>query len=90
MGKAISLSKIGFVTHYYDRIGVAVIELQDTLSKGDRIRFIRGGEDQYDQDVLSLQIEHKEMDKAEAGDIIGVAVKQPLKEMTEVFLIEEE
>jgi U32 family peptidase len=86
----ITLRQIGRVVHYYDKIGVAVIELQDTLSKGDKIRFIRGGEDQYDQKVKSLQIEHKEVERAEAGDTIGVAVEQMLKDATDVFLIEEE
>ena len=37
--------KIGKVTHYYDKIGVAIVELSSDLSTGDKIKLTRCGEE---------------------------------------------
>jgi translation elongation factor EF-1alpha len=77
--------KIGQVTHYYDKIGVAIIELDATLGVGDQIKFVRGGEDLFEQKVESLQVEHENIESAKKGDIIGLQVDQEVKEGAEVF-----
>lgn len=77
--------KVGQVLHYYDKIGVAVVELSDTMNVGDKIKFVRGGEDLFDQTVGSMQIEHEELDSAKAGQIVGLKVEQPVKEGAEVY-----
>ena len=79
--------KIGKVTHYYDKIGVAVVELGGGLSKGDKIKFVRGGEDMFEQEVKSMQIEHDKIDSAKKGDIVGLKVDQEVKEDAEVYKI---
>lgn len=79
--------KIGTVTHFYDKIGVAIVELSASLSSGDKIKFVRGGEDLFEQDVDSIQIEHEKRDTAKAGEVIGLKVAQLVKEGTEVFKV---
>lgn len=80
--------KIGRVTHYYDKIGVAIVELDGGLSVGDKIRFVRGGEDLFEQPVDSIQVEHEQKESAQKGEIIGLKVKTNLKEGAEVFKVE--
>ena len=80
--------KIGKVTHYYDKIGVAIIELDAKLAKGDKIKFVRGGEDLFDQVVESIQIEHEKLDSAKKGDVVGLKAEQEVKEGAEVFKTE--
>ena len=77
--------KVGKVTHYYDKIGVAVVELNATLAKSDKIKFTRGGEDLFEQEVKSMQIEHDKIDSAKKGDIVGLQTKEPVKEGAEVY-----
>ncbi len=77
--------KVGKVTHYYDKIGVAIIELLADLAVGDRIKFTRGGEDLFEQVVESMQVEHNKIQSAKKGDIVGLKVDQPVKEGAEVF-----
>lgn len=77
--------KIGKVTHYYDKLGVAIVELDGTLAVGDRIKFARGGEDLFEQDVDSIQIEHSKVETAKKGEVIGVKTKEAVKEGAEVF-----
>jgi len=83
----LSGKKIGRVTHYYSKIGVAVLELTGGLSVGDRIRFERGGEELFEQEVSSIQIEHKEVKKAKKGDDIGLKTENEVKEGAEVFKV---
>lgn len=81
--------KIGKVTHYYDKIGVAIIELDSSLGIGDRVKFTRGGEDLFEQDVKSMQIEHEKIENAVKGDVIGLKVEEEVKEDAEVYKIQE-
>lgn len=79
--------KIGVVTHYYDKIGVAVVQLTGNLGVGERIKFIRGGEDLFEQNVISLQKEHSMVDMAVSGDIVGLKTIKEVREDAEVYKV---
>lgn len=79
--------KVGRITHYYDKLGVAVLELEDSLNVGDKIRFVRAGEDLFEQTVSSMQVEHKSMENAKTGDVVGLKVDQAVKDGAEVYKI---
>jgi len=79
------LFKIGTVTHFYDKVGVAVIELSGTLSVGEKVRFVRGGEDLFTQIVDSIQVAHKKLDSAGKGDVIGLKTNEAVHAGTEIF-----
>lgn len=81
--------KIGKITHYYDKIKVAVVELDSDLGVGDKIKFVRGGEDLFTQTVDSIQVEHEKIDKAKKGDIIGLKVNEEIKEGAEIYKVSE-
>jgi len=77
--------RVGKVTHYYDKIGVAIVELDSDLGVGDHIKFVRGGEEMFDQEVESIQVEHEKLDSAKKGDVVGLKVAKEVKEGAEVF-----
>ena len=77
--------KVGRVTHYYDKIGVAIVELDGTLSVGDRVKFTKDGEDLFEESVESIQIEHEKRDTAAKGDVVGLKTKEAVKEGVEVY-----
>lgn len=79
--------KVGKVTHYYDKIGVAVVELDGNLSAGDEIKFVRGGEDLFKQKVEEMQVEHEKLDSAGKGQIVGLKTDQEVKEGAEVYKV---
>ena len=70
---------IGKVTHYYNNIGVAIIELSATLKAGDNIRII-GGEVDFEQTVESIEVDHKKVKAAKAGEMIGLKVGEKVRE----------
>jgi len=80
------LKEVGRVTHYFTRISVAVVELSDKLSIGDRI-LIQGATTNFEQTVQSMQIEHKNITTAEAGQSIGLKVEQRVREGDRVYKI---
>lgn len=79
--------KIGKVTHYFDKIGVAVVEMEGTLKIGDQIKFT--GANEFQQEVSSMQVEHQNIAEAKKGETIGLKVDQPVKEGDEVYKVVE-
>jgi len=77
---------IGKVTHFFDKISVAVVELTAPLKVGDKIKFKRG-EEEFEQAVESMQVEHEPLQEAKKGQAIGMKTKQPVHEGTEVFKV---
>jgi putative protease len=80
--------QIGKITHYFGKIGVGVVELTDELKVGDTIHIV-GGERDFTQTVSSMQIEHQNVEKAGAGEAIGLKVDQPVKEGDKVYKVTE-
>lgn len=82
------MKPIGKVTHYYNKAGVAIVELQDELKLGERIRIERG-DNAFNQEVSSMQKEYQAVEKAEKGDSVGIKVDQKVKEGSLVLLLEQ-
>lgn len=76
----------GKITHYYDKIGVAVIDLSQSLAVGDKIK-ITGNDKEFTQEVLSMQMEHDSITKAQKGKTIGLKVDQPVNKHALVYKV---
>lgn len=77
--------KVGVVSHYYNHLGVAIIEVESPFSVGDTLKFVRHGEELFQQPVSSIQVEHSQIDKAEKKMSVGVKVDKPVHEGNEVY-----
>jgi len=75
---------IGKISHYFGKIGVAVIKLSDTLKVGDNIR-IAGGEIDFTQVIDSMEIEHEKVETAKKGDSVGLKINQKVREGYKVY-----
>ncbi|OGD85924.1 hypothetical protein A2164_02640 [Candidatus Curtissbacteria bacterium RBG_13_35_7] len=81
----IKQQNVGTVTHYYDKIGVAVAKLKKgDIKKGDDINLIDKDGNEFIQHVSSMQIEHADIDIAKSGDEFGIKVDKPVKEGTNI------
>ena len=76
--------EVGKITHYYDKIGVAIVEMTGQLKQGDRIA-IRGATTNFEQKVESMQIEHVNVELASKGDVIGLKTNQVVREGDKVY-----
>lgn len=77
---------IGKISHYFGKIGVAVIELSGALKVGDTIRIV-GGETDFNQTVESMEIEHEKIQEAKKGDSAGTKVDQKVREGYKVYKV---
>ena len=75
---------IGEITHYFDKISVAVVKLSAGLKVGDRIR-IEGHGQSFTQPVTSMQVEHEQIKDAKKGQEVGMKTAKPTKAGDLVF-----
>ena len=80
--------QIGRVAHYFSKVGVAAIELEDTLKVGECIH-IKGHTSDWTQVVESMQIEGGEIEQAERGQSVGIKVPEHAREHDAVYKVEE-
>ena len=78
--------KVGRIAHFYTKPSVAVVELSAALSKGDKI-VIRGSTTNIEQAVDSMEIEHKQIPTAQAGQSIGMKVPGRVRENDIVYKV---
>jgi len=78
--------EIGKITHYFDRIGVGIIELTDALKVGDTVH-IKGHSSDFTQGIDSMQIEHLTISEGKSGDSVGIKVAQKIHPNDRVFLV---
>jgi putative protease len=81
------LLEVGKVVHFFGHINVAVVDVSDGISVGDRI-VIKGPTTDIEQTVDSMEIEHAKVMKATAGQSIGMKVKDRVRENDTVYKTE--
>ena len=71
--------QVGKVTHYFPKIGVAVVEVtHGSIKVGDEIH-IKGHTTDFKEKVASMQVEHENVKVAELGQSIGLKVAEPVR-----------
>lgn len=79
--------KVGTVTDYFVKIGVAAIRLTDgDLRIGDRVRIV-GRTTDLSQVVESLQIEHRVVERAERGSEVALKVRERVRRHDQVLRV---
>jgi hypothetical protein len=79
-----NIVEVGRITHFFSKIGVAVVELTAPLVVGDSI-LVKGPSTDFEQVVESMQIEHANIPRAEAGQSIGLKLAQRAREKDAVY-----
>lgn len=81
-------TKVGKITHYYDKIGVAVVKMtKGDLKVGDKVKLTGKDGSEFTQEVTSMQIERASIDIAKSGDEFGLKVDQEVKTGTSVVKV---
>jgi translation elongation factor EF-Tu-like GTPase len=77
--------KIGKVTHYFNKIGVAAVELDaGELHKGDKLHIV-GHTTDAEVVVNSMELEHHPIEEAKRGDNVGIKVDTSVREHDDVY-----
>ena len=80
--------KIGEIGHYFTDISVAVLNLNEPLEVGERIKIL-GSSTDFCQTVTSMEIDHEDVTRAEPGQEVAIKVEDSVRVGDEVYLIEE-
>ncbi len=75
---------IGRVTHYFSRLGVAVVELSGDIEIGDTIS-IQGHTTELVQQVSSMEINHQKCTRAGSGMEVAIKVNEPVRKGDLIF-----
>lgn len=78
---------VGKVTHYYSKLGVAIIALAGPLAVGETVH-VQGATTDFTQQVESMEVEHASVQKAGKGDVVGIKVVQKVREHDLVTKVE--
>mgnify|MGYP000507141600 CR=1 FL=1 len=79
--------KIGEVIKFFSKPSVAAIKITDgILQVGDRIKF-KGHTTDFEDQVQSMQVDNQPVEKAEPGALIGIKVKDRVREKDQVFKV---
>lgn len=82
-----SEEKVGEVDHFFTDISVGIVDLEDSLSVGESVHF-KGSTTDFTQEVKSMQIDREDVEEAGRGDVVGMKVKNRVREGDEVFRVE--
>ena len=79
---------VGKVVKYFSKPSVAAVEITaGILRVGDSIR-IKGHTTDFQETVESMQIEKDSIEEAQQGYLVGIQVKERVREGDQVFKIE--
>ena len=81
-------TQMGQITHFYNRIRVAVLSLTDNLNLGDEIHIL-GHTSDFIQTVYSMEIEHKKVLSAGPEDEVALKVIEPVRKGDTIYKIVE-
>ncbi len=79
--------EIGQVTHWYDKIGVAVVKLASALKVGDKIK-VKRGEEEFEDSVSSMQLDHAPIEAGKKGQEVAIKLSQSAKDGARIFKAE--
>jgi putative protease len=79
--------KVGRVQKFFAKPSVAALEVTaGVLRVGDRLHF-KGHTTDFEETIASMQIEKESIEEAKPGDLIGVKVKDRVRENDTVYKV---
>ncbi len=79
--------KVGRVQKFFAKPSVAALEVTaGVLRIGDRLRF-KGHTTDFEETITSMQIEMESIEEAKPGDLIGIKVKDRVRENDTVYKV---
>ena len=79
--------KVGEVMKFFSKPSVAAIKITGgELKVGDRIKF-KGHTSDFEDQIQSMQIDNQAVDKAGPGQMIGIKVKNRVREKDLVYKV---
>jgi len=77
--------EVGIVVKFFSKPSVAAIDLtKGSIKKGDTLMY-KGHTTDFTEEVTSMEIDNQSVDEAKVGDMIGIQVKERVREKDKVY-----
>ncbi len=81
--------QVGIIVKFFAKPGVAAIEVTNgSIKKGDMLRY-KGHTTDFIEEVASMEMDNQSVEVAKAGDLIGIKVKERVRENDTVYKVVE-
>jgi len=79
--------EVGVVVKFFSKPSVAAIDVtKGSIKKGDTLIY-KGHTTDFTEEVASIEIDNQSVDKAKVGDMIGIQVKERVREKDKVYKV---
>ena len=81
--------QVGVIVKFFAKPGVAAIEVTGGgIKNGDLLRY-KGHTTDFTEEVTSMEIDNQAVEEAKASDMIGIKVKERVRENDKVYKVVE-
>ncbi|MDP6179593.1 MAG: hypothetical protein QGG48_06860 [Desulfatiglandales bacterium] len=82
-----SEEQVGIIVKFFSKPSVAAIEVTGgSIKKGGLLRF-KGHTTDFTEEVASLEIDNQSVEEAKKGDLVGIKVKERVRENDKVYQV---
>jgi len=79
--------QVGVVVNFYVKPSVAAIKVTGgSIRKGDLLKY-KGHTTDFKEEVTSIEIENQPVEEAKSGDMVGVKVKERVREKDRIYKV---
>jgi putative protease len=81
--------QVAVIVKFFAKPSVAALEVTSgIIKKGDLLRY-KGHTTDFTEEVLSMEVDNQPVDEAKPGDLVGVKVKERVRENDKVYKVVE-
>ncbi len=81
--------QVAVIVKFFSKPSVAALEVTNgTIKAGDMLRY-KGHTTDFTEEVLTMEIDNQSVEEAKAGDLVGVKVKERVRENDKVYKVVE-
>jgi len=79
--------EVGVVVKFFAKPSVAAIDVtKGSIKRGDTLMY-KGHTTDFTEEVKSIEIDNQSVDEAKVGDMIGIQVKERVREKDKVYKV---
>jgi len=79
--------EVGVVVKFFSKPSVAAINVtKGSIKKGDTLMY-KGHTTDFTEEVASIEIDNQSVDEAKVGDMIGIQIKERVREKDKVYKV---
>ena len=81
--------QVAVIVKFFAKPSVAALEVTNgTIKKGDLLKY-KGHTTDFTEEITSMEIDNESVDEVKVGDLVGVKVKERVREGDKVYKVSE-